>query len=762
MRRVLFIMLPIFCCAPLLYAQQLVTNASLHGRVIDARSGEPVAKVRINVIGSSQNVTTDEDGAFALQNLPPGEFSLYVTSVGYGLVKKTITIRAGESTEIEIALNQEAAMLTEQVTVRAEPFAVSETNAASEKTLNKTELQELAKVVIGDPLRAVQALPGVTANNDLRGEFAVRGVDFRRIGVYFDGILTDNFLLFVLGNMGERVTFSVINTETLREVSLLSGAFPAKYGDSTAATLNLGMREGNRVKPAFRFTTGLQLGTSGVADGPLAGKRGSWLFSARSSLLDYVSQLADKVTADNPNRDGDNIAFSDVQGKAVYDLTAKHQVGVAGFFSLLKVDVAGNPTADPNLIFKVRFPNLLANVFWNYTPNAQFFAQTRVFGTRINLKSTNQSDGTISAEPRTQFGLRSDFNFLARPAHRVEGGLYVRALEASKISNVFPALPPGTPQPLGRFDQHAVEQGYYLQDTFTDARRGFSLTGGARVDHNGLTGETHVSPRAALAQNFGNRWTVRAGFGTYYQFPDVAFLFGQLGNPNLRAERATHYNASVERSFGNRFRVLAEAYDREDRDLLFSLAEPRLENNRVTLNRFPFRNALSGHARGLELTLQRRSANRLSGWVSYSYAQTRLQDEQNGLNFVSDFDQRHTVNTYGSYRFTETFNISGQWRYGSGYPIPGFFRSQGADLFLASGRNLARLPAYSRVDLRANKAFLFEKWKLTLSVELLNVTNHKNLRNPLIDGLNLMTGRVSYRFGETMPVLPAVGISIEF
>ena len=760
MRRVLFIMLLLFCCAPLLYAQQSVPNASLRGRVSDARSGEPVAKVRINVIGSQQSITTDEDGAFALQNLPPGEVSLYVTSVGYGLVKKTITIKAGENTEIEIALNQEAAMLTEQVTVTAEPFAVSETNAASEKTLNKTELQELAKVVIGDPLRAAQALPGVTANDDLRGEFAVRGADFRRIGVYFDGILTDNFLHLAQGNGREQVTFAVINTETLREVSLLNGAFPAKYGDSTAATLNLGMREGNRIKPAFRFTTGLQLGTSGVADGPLSDKRGSWLFSARSSLLDYVSRLADKVADDNPNRDGGNVNFNDVQGKAVYDLTAKHQVGVAGFFSLLKLDEARNPAADPNAVFKARSRNLLANAFWNYTPNAQFFAQTRIFGTRTNLKNTNQSDGAISDEPRTQFGLRTDVNFLARPAHRVEGGLYMRLMEATKISNVF--LPLGMPQSLERFDQRAVEQGYYLQDTFTNARRGFSITGGARVDHYGSTGETRVSPRAALAQNFGSRWTIRAGFGTHYQFPDVAFLFGQLGNPNLRAERATHYNASVERIFGNRFRVLAEIYDREDRDLLFSLAEPRLENNRVTLNRFPFRNALRGHARGLELTLQRRSANRLSGWVSYSYAQTRLQDEQNGLSFVSDFDQRHTVNTYGSYRFTETFNISGQWRYGSGYPIPGFFRSQGADLFLASGRNLARLPAYSRVDLRANKAFLFEKWKLTLSVELLNVTNHKNLRNPLIDGLNLMTGRVSYRFGETMPALPAVGISIEF
>src|SRR5262249_23766725 len=166
--------------------------------------------------------------------------------------------------------------------------------------------------------------------------------------------------------------------------------------------------------------------------------------------LDYVSRLADKVADDNPNRDGGNVDFNDVQGKAVYDLTAKHQVGVAGFFSLLKLDETRNPAADPNAVFKARSPNLLANAFWNYTPNAQFFVQTRIFGTRTNLKNANQSDGAISDEPHIQFGLRTDINFLAWSAHRVESGLYAHALEASKISNVFPALPLGTPQPLER------------------------------------------------------------------------------------------------------------------------------------------------------------------------------------------------------------------------------------------------------------------------------------------------------------------------
>ncbi len=734
---------------------------TLRGRVVDAHSGEPVAKVKIVVSGSPQNATTDEAGAFTLTDVPPGELNLYITTVGYGLVKKTITVKEADAAEVVIALNQEAATLTEQVTVTAEPYAVTETNAASEQTLNKTELQDLSKVIISDPIRAVQSLPGVTANDDLRAEFAVRGADYRRVGIFLDGVLTENFLHLASGNADERVTLAVINTDTINEVSLLSGAFPAKYGDARAGVLLLETRDGNRIKPAFRFSTGLQLGTSGVADGPLANKRGSWLFAARSSLLDYLSRAIGKIG--NNDTETGSVDFSDVEGKVIFDLSSRHRIGFGGYSSGLKFKESSLPNQlDPNAIFKARSRNSLVNAFWDYTPNSRLLVQTKIFGTRTNFKSTNGNNSILKDESVTQFGARSDLNFLVRPSLRIESGVYLRSISARQISNVFLFPLPGTRVNLETFDRRAAEESSYLQDTYTNQRHGLSLTGGLRIDHSGLTSETKASPRMALALRVRTSWTIRAGFGRYYQFPDFEAVFGQLGNRSLRAEQATHYNLSVERTFGDRYRALVEMYDREDRHVIFNLFQPQLQSKPITFAQLPFRNSLSGHARGLEFTFQRRSANRLSGWLTYSFASAHFKESPTGLSFAGDFDQRHTLSAYGSYRFTGTFNVSGQWRYGSRFPIPGFFRSQGSDIFLSSERNSLRLPAYSRVDLRANKAFLFEKWKLTLSAELLNVTNHKNLRVPIIDGIDLTTGRVFRHFGATMPVLPAVGVAIEF
>lgn len=744
-------------------------SITLHGRVVDARSGEPIAKVKIIVVASQQTTSTDENGGFTLEGIQPGEVDLYITTVSYGLVKRTITVKDADKAEVEIALNQEGAALTEKVTVSAGPFELIETNAPSEKALNKTELQTLSMVLVGDPLRASQSLPGVTANNDLRSEFAVRGAGYDHIGIYVDGILTDDFVhtTIIDNETDNKLSLSVINSDTISGLSFFSGAFPAKYGEKTAAVLNLETRDGNRIKPSGRFSTGL-LTTAGVVDGPIANKNGSWLIAGRTSYVDYLQRFVEKITntdgANTSNDSNGRIDFTDMQSKVVYDLSTRHQVGISAIYGLfLGADSASTAGSDPNDLHKLDSRNLLVNAHWNYSPTAQLLAQTRVFVLQTNSTTVNRNDAPIDDRNRSQIGIRNDTNFLAHRAHRLEGGFYVRSIVSSQTSNFFRTSEPFGLDTLESFDRRAVEQAYYAQDTWSSERNALSVTGGGRIQHSGLTGETLFSPRASVAVSGFNTWRLRAGFGTYYQFPDFRQLFGYLGNPNLRAERATHYNMSVERTFGDRTRLLAEVYDREDKDQVFSLSEPRVQAGNITLEGFPFQNSLRGHARGVELSLQRRSANGLTGWVSYAYSRTRLQDQLDNLSFVSDFDQRHTINMYGSYRLTATFNLSAQWRYGSGLPWRGFLQQVGSTFSIGSERNTARLPYYSRVDLRANKAFLFRKWKLTLSGEVLNVLNRNNFVDLRSDPIRIKSrGRAFYGLTDLMPILPSIGVAFDF
>jgi hypothetical protein len=105
-------------------------------------------------------------------------------------------------------------------------------------------------------------------------------------------------------------------------------------------------------------------------------------------------------------------------------------------------------------------------------------------------------------------------------------------------------------------------------------------------------------------------------------------------------------------------------------------------------------------------------------------------------------------------------NLSAKYRYGSNYPAAGFLTITGGPLRLNSERNRSHIPPYSRLDARANKAFNFDRWKLTLYGEVLNVLGRQNFRYVITtDTVNHF---VSFDREDLFPRLPIAGIRLEF
>lgn len=715
---------------------------TVRGRVIDAATGEPIVRVQVSVIDSERSVTTGEGGVFTLADLPSGETELYVTTIGYGLVKKKIWLK--EDIDLEIALSPEAAPLQSQVTVTAGPFVESEPNLASEYSLNKTELQKLSTILVSDPIRAAQALPGVSGNDDFRSEFSLRGAGFRRIALFLDQVLlpanpvhTD----FADDNAG---SISILNAEQMSSATILSGAFPAGYGDGTAGVFHLETREPNREKLSGRIASSL-LSSSAVFDGPFKKQKGGWLLTARKSYLGYILDLLE-----DEDEAGLSTDFVDAQFRATYDWS-KHRFGITGILGSSEIDQsAARDRLDLDDILKSRSDIQLGSLFWNYGSGPRFESQSRVFAVNGDFINENRDGVTLAEGRRFDLGVRQDFQVLIHPEHRVESGVYFRSRKGRGFEGDFILSQPPAFVTLNAYDRRGNQDSYYAQDTWSSRRLHLTFTGGVRFDRSRLTGESVVTPRAALGFGVRANTRISLGWGQYNQFPDFTELYGSRGNPGLRAERATHYNARVEHFFGEKTRLRAEAYDREDKALLFSLNDLALRNGAAELLRLPFGNSLYGHARGLELSLHRRSANRLAGFVSYAYSRTRLRDARTGLEFVSDFDQRHTVSGYGAYRMAETLDFSAFYRFGSGLPMVGFYQEVESRLVLSAARNQVRLPTYSRLDLRVGKAFHFHRWKLTLLGEVLNALGRDNFRQ---EG----PGRE-----KLIPLVPSIGVSIDF
>jgi hypothetical protein len=76
-------------------------------------------------------------------------------------------------------------------------------------------------------------------------------------------------------------------------------------------------------------------------------------------------------------------------------------------------------------------------------------------------------------------------------------------------------------------------------------------------------------------------------------------------------------------------------------------------------------------------------------------------------------------------------------------------------------RNESRLPAYSRLDLRADRVFTMGKTRLTVFGEVVNVLDRDNL-GPADPSIRLRTFE-AVRVTETLlPRVPAVGVMIAF
>ena len=727
---------------------EVTTAVAVRGRVVDAQTGEAIAKATVSIPASKIEAATDGKGAFVLPNVLPGDVEIVVTTIGYGIVRKAVHVEEGRP-EVEIRVGQEALKRTEEVVVEAAPFDPVDAAAPAAHSLRGVELRNLGGVLTDDPLRSVQSLPGIATGDDFYASFATRGSGFSTVGFYLDGVLM-SAPFHTIRDINDGYSLTILNGDVVESLSLVSGGAPARYGDRTGAVLDVQTREGNRDE----FSGRASLGASGVystLEGPIGrAKKSSWLFSARKSYLDYV---LDRVNADS----GTTIGYYDVTAHLAHHPTPTQTLGLTVVHgrSKWKNQDEGEPAPE-----SAQAGSDLGVLQWR-RDTAAWRIGLQAFRTQETGRNLDENREETFVSESIQDGLRAD---VARGvgSHRLEGGLLFRWLDERATARDFNGRAYLVTED---YDAKGAQWGGYLQDTLTAGSR-LSLSLGGRFDHWDETGESRVSPRAAASFVFSPRTRVTAAFGEYAQFPAFAPLYGRHGNPDLDAERSRHFTLGLEERVGAHTRLRIDAYDQEERGLLYSrAAEWRLEDGRIAVPQLSAQlgNVLRGRSRGVDVLVQRRSANGLSGWIAYSYGTARRHDEETGIDFDSDFDQRHTVTAYGSMRLSETLNLSLKYRYGSGFPVPGFYRSGPPGIyFFSDERNTLRPDGYGRLDLRANKAWLFRGWKLTLFGEVLNVLERENVRFNGQDGIDFRTGRVFLSTDTMFPLLPSLGVTVDF
>ncbi len=711
----------------------------------------------VKVESTGQQGLTDADGRFEIMDVPSGPQTVLISVVGYGLVKRDVTVVAGEAVEVTIPVAEGASGYVEEVSVGAPLFRQAESGVASQSVLGSRDLLALRGVIADDPFRAVQVLPGAATGDDFRAEFAVRGHGPQHVGIAVDGI--DSPLLFhTVRGVEDTGSLALINSDILDSATLLSGPYPQRTGAHLGARLDFTTRDGARDRLTARaLVSGTAAST--VWEGPLGNAtRGAWLVAARHSYIDWLLRKIDPEIAGA-------FGFTDVQAKMTLDLSPRQtlQASVIGGRSLLS---EADETPGLNSLDQGRNRTVIGNLRWRFRPSPSFLLTQQAYVVDGRYKNT-VPDGRIREE-----GLDRDITWrvslesVIGARHTFEIGGQGQWLRAERLARSFSTRGEFVSVDGGAHDNAGAAWLHYRWSPAANVL----ISPGARVDRFGIVDTTTVSPWVLAELEIKPGTRLRIGAGRQHQVPTFdqtlrpapGVIQGPLPPP-VQPEQSSSLDIGVDRRVSDVWRVTLTGYVRDERHRLrFENSEFRAVGNFIVRPGIGvWANTLSGDAHGIEATIERRVVNGVSGWLWYGYGDTELDDAATGESFPSDFDQRHMVNAYAIYRTSSKLGLSARFRYGSNFPIPGYYTQVGEAYFLGADRNTVRLPAYARLDLRADWAFTYRRSRLTLFVEVLNVLKRPNFA--LSEGsLNLTTGQVFELTEKGFPLLPSAGILIEF
>ena len=705
------------------------TTSTLSGFVRDRSDGErlPNAAVAIAVADRELGALTNSEGYYAIPAIPPGTWVVTASYIGYTTHQDTLALTAGQALRWDIELNRQALELGE-VVVEAEATAVeSDVNQRpSVVAMPVADLQQMAAMAEPDLLRSLQLLPGVQAASDFSSGLYVRGG-----GPDQTAILLDQMRLY---NPSHAFGFfSTFNPDAIKNVTLYKGTYPAQYGGSLSAVLDVQNRDGNRRD--FSTRGGVSLITSRLmSEGPLG--QGSWMVAGRRTYIDPVLRAVRRSTDD---LNGLGYWFYDVNAKVNTQLGPNDNLMLSAYGGNDHLDIsasAGSTRSDSTntLSFGNNWGNGALTGRWTHVFSPALFGRVMALYSRYQSDITLNLFGTpIAVRNRVrEVSVQGDLDYFAATAHTLRAGVGV----------TFFRFDYGV-----RFDQYENDQlvrpyliSAYIQDDWqvtplTEARLGL------RGTYYEEGGHLSLNPRFSLSRVVGEGWRVKLAGGSYRQYLQLVssegFSGGDLWLPldeTVEPGRSYQGVAGLEWEPSSRYRLSLETYYTDLANLVV-LDEEREENYEPETSEDVFKTGGTGYATGVELFAEKRGG-RLTGWLGYTLGWTRraFPDIDGGQTFPPKYDRRHDVSLTAAYRldrWTWTANFS----YGTGqaytppaarYTLRDPASDRPIDRLLAARRNTARLLPYHRLDVGMRWAFGLFGADVEFYLQIFNAYNRRN------------------------------------
>jgi opacity protein-like surface antigen len=759
-------------------------NLTVRGFVYDQSNGEPMGyeKIKILTIDSSiiAGAITDLNGFFQIPKLKKDKYILKISNLKYETVFRNIDFNNGKNIidvkfELRIA---EGVQEFEEVRVSAESRTKRTQIEISKLKLNKESLERIPSYgAENDIVGAFSVTPGVITTGDQGGQLYVRGGTPIQNKILLDGMTIYN----PFHSVG---FFSVFETELIKNVDIYTGGFEAKYGGRISSIMDITYRDGNRKKFAGKVSASPFLAKL-VLEGPMGEKKGdspragSYIFSAKHSLLDYTSkELYPNINEGN----GLPFNFTDLYGKMTFTGDGGSKFSAFAFHNRDSVNYS---VADLNWQSSGGGINFLL-----VPSSSPIFIRGHVNGSVFETTFSEEAQA-----PRTSsiggFDLGFDFSYFLKNEGEMNYGFNINGFNTRYTTY-------NLAQRIIEDENFTTEIGGYYN--YRRVGKRWVLQIGMRVQAYASLNTISPEPRIGAKYNATEKLRFKFSGGRFSQNftsassdKDIVNLFnGLLSAPtNVQDEfvnefqqtrsirnglqYAWHAIAGVEYDLGKNIEVNIEGYYKyfsqlsniNQNKLYADIAEFDLIDD-VFKKDFIIE---SGQSYGIDLLLKY-SKNRLFLWGVYSYGYNTRWD--GFIEYFPIFDRRHNINLVGSYSFgrKRDIELNVRWNLGSGLPFTptaGFFElepftngvtsnyvtsNSNSVSTLLGEFNSERLPFYHRLDITLKKQFKFKN--KTIMEIVASVTNAYDRNN--IFYVNRVTNDEIYQF----PLLPSFGMSYKF
>lgn len=153
------------------------------------------------------------------------------------------------------------------------------------------------------------------SSGDFSAHFSIRGGRHDETLIILDGL--ELYEPYHLKDFNEGA-ISIIDSEAIDGVELMTGGFPAAYGNKMSGVFNMDTRKSKAESP--KYSVGLSfMYARAKAEGTFADNKGSWLFSDRRGYLDLIFTIMGQNDHPSP-------AYYDVFGKIEYDLNSRNNL----------------------------------------------------------------------------------------------------------------------------------------------------------------------------------------------------------------------------------------------------------------------------------------------------------------------------------------------------------------------------------------------------------------------------------------------------